>query len=123
MVVSGAKRGRQLGFPTANLALPPNQALPAAFHAYDLAECVVTEMSELEAADSVLGYYVPPATDGSRPGMHCINTHDPRRRPRFEYEGHVRAVGPKLRGECQRKRPAASEDDGVSGQHTLRLDQ
>jgi uncharacterized protein (DUF885 family) len=63
-----------------------NQALPAAFHAYDLAECVVTEMSELEAADSVLGYYVPPATDGSRPGMHCINTHDPRRRPRFEYE-------------------------------------
>ena len=43
-------------------------------------------MSELEAADSVLGYYVPPATDGSRPGVHCINTHQPRQRPRFEYE-------------------------------------
>ena len=29
VVVSGAKRGRQLGFPTANLAPPPQQALPA----------------------------------------------------------------------------------------------
>jgi uncharacterized protein (DUF885 family) len=63
-----------------------NQALPDGFHPYDIAECVVTEMSELEAADSVLGYYVPPATDGSRPGIHCINTHDPTQRPRFEYE-------------------------------------
>jgi uncharacterized protein (DUF885 family) len=63
-----------------------NQALPDGFHPYDIAECVVTEMSELEAADSVLGYYVPPATDGSRPGIHCINTHDPAQRPRFEYE-------------------------------------
>jgi uncharacterized protein (DUF885 family) len=63
-----------------------NRALPDAFHPYAIAECVVTEMSELEAADSVLGYYVPPATDGSRPGVHCINTYQPRQRPRFEYE-------------------------------------
>ena len=28
-VVPGSRRGRELGFPTANLALPPNQALPA----------------------------------------------------------------------------------------------
>src|SRR5881275_3217362 len=28
-VVPGSKRGRELGYPTANLALPPNQALPA----------------------------------------------------------------------------------------------
>jgi riboflavin kinase/FMN adenylyltransferase len=28
-VVPGAKRGRQLGFPTANLETPPHQALPA----------------------------------------------------------------------------------------------
>ena len=28
-VVPGSKRGHDLGFPTANLALPPNQALPA----------------------------------------------------------------------------------------------
>jgi riboflavin kinase/FMN adenylyltransferase len=27
--VPGSRRGRELGFPTANLALPPNQALPA----------------------------------------------------------------------------------------------
>ena len=63
-----------------------NEALPDWFTAYDIADCVVTEMSEFEASDGVLGYYVPPATDGSRPGAHCINTHDPTRRPRFEYE-------------------------------------
>lgn len=28
-VVPGSRRGRELGYPTANLALPPNQALPA----------------------------------------------------------------------------------------------
>ncbi len=28
-VVPGSKRGREMGYPTANLALPPNQALPA----------------------------------------------------------------------------------------------
>jgi uncharacterized protein (DUF885 family) len=63
-----------------------NQALPDWFHDYDIAECVVTEMSEFEASDAVLGYYIPPSTDGSRPGTHCINTHDPTLRPRFEYE-------------------------------------
>jgi uncharacterized protein (DUF885 family) len=63
-----------------------NQALPDWFHHYDIAECVVTEMSEFEASDAVLGYYIPPSTDGSRPGTHCINTHDPALRPRFEYE-------------------------------------
>jgi len=63
-----------------------NEALPDRFHAYDIAACVVTEMSEFEASDSVLGYYIPPATDGSRPGMHCVNTHSPTQRPRFEYE-------------------------------------
>jgi uncharacterized protein (DUF885 family) len=63
-----------------------NQALPDWFLDYDMAECVVTEMSEFEAADAVLGYYVPPSTDGTRPGTHCINTHNPTERPRFEYE-------------------------------------
>jgi len=63
-----------------------NQALPDWFHDYDMAECVVTEMSEFEASDAVLGYYVPPSTDGTRPGTHCINTHNPTERPRFEYE-------------------------------------
>jgi uncharacterized protein (DUF885 family) len=63
-----------------------NEALPGSFHAYDIAPCVVAEMSEFEASDSVLGYYVPPATDGSRPGTHRINTHDPTQRPRYEYE-------------------------------------
>ena len=77
--------GEILASATAALARA-NEALPDRFHTYDLAPCIVTEMSEFEATDSVLGYYVPPATDGSRPGMHCVNTHSPTQRPRFEYE-------------------------------------
>jgi uncharacterized protein (DUF885 family) len=62
------------------------QALPDWFHAYDLAPCVVREMDPVEAENSVLGYYLPPAADGSRPGTHVVNTHRPGLRPRFEYE-------------------------------------
>lgn len=43
-------------------------------------------MDPIEAKDSVLGYYQPPAADGSRPGAHVINTYAPTSRPRFEYE-------------------------------------
>jgi uncharacterized protein (DUF885 family) len=43
-------------------------------------------MNPVEAEGSVLGYYQPPAADGSRPGAHVVNTHRPPLRPRFEYE-------------------------------------
>ncbi len=61
-------------------------ALPEQFHPYDIAACVVREMDPTEAENSVLGYYQPPAADGSRPGAHVVNTCQPQLRPRFEYE-------------------------------------
>lgn len=61
-------------------------ALPDWFRPYDIAPCVVQEMDPVEAENSVLGYYQPPAAGGARPGMHVVNTHRPELRPRFEYE-------------------------------------
>jgi uncharacterized protein (DUF885 family) len=61
-------------------------AVPWWFRGYDIAPCVVREMNPVEAEGSVLGYYQPPAADGSRPGAHVVNTHRPPLRPRFEYE-------------------------------------
>ncbi|MBW4721232.1 DUF885 domain-containing protein [Saccharothrix obliqua] len=63
-----------------------NAALPRWFREYELAPCVVEAMHPVEAEGSVLAYYRPPADDGSRPGAHVLNTHDPVTRPRFEYE-------------------------------------
>jgi uncharacterized protein (DUF885 family) len=62
------------------------EALPDWFRDYPLAPCVVREMDPAEAENSVLGYYQPPAGDGSRPGAHVINTLHPKTRTRFEYE-------------------------------------
>jgi uncharacterized protein (DUF885 family) len=62
------------------------QALPDWFRGYDIAPCVVRAMDPVEAENSVLGYYRPPAGNGSRPGTHVVNTHRPGDRPRFEYE-------------------------------------
>ena len=62
------------------------EALPDWFRGYDLAPCIVREMDPAEAENSVLGYYQPPAGDGSRPGAHVINTLHPGDRTRFEYE-------------------------------------
>jgi uncharacterized protein (DUF885 family) len=61
-------------------------ALPDQFHDYDIAPCVVKEMDPAEAENAVLGYYLPPTADGSRPGAHVVNTYRPELRTRFEYE-------------------------------------
>ncbi|GAA3232406.1 DUF885 domain-containing protein [Dactylosporangium siamense] len=62
------------------------EAVPDWFAGYDIAPCVVREMDPAEAENSVLGYYVAPAADGSRPGAHVVNTFRPELRARFEYE-------------------------------------
>jgi uncharacterized protein (DUF885 family) len=61
-------------------------ALPDWFRAYPTAPCVVREMHPSESEGGVLGYYLPPASDGSRPGTHVINTYRPGIRPRYEYQ-------------------------------------
>ncbi|NUR26166.1 MAG: DUF885 domain-containing protein [Catenulispora sp.] len=61
-------------------------AVPDWFLDYDTAPCDVRVMDAAEAENSVLGYYQPPAADGSRPGAHVINTSHPASRTRFEYE-------------------------------------
>jgi uncharacterized protein (DUF885 family) len=61
-------------------------ALPRIVGRIPEAPCVVDEMSPYEARDAVLGYYQPPAADGSRPGVHWLNTSAPGTRTRYEYE-------------------------------------
>jgi uncharacterized protein (DUF885 family) len=61
-------------------------ALPAVVGRAPRAACRVDAMSAYEARDSVLGYYQPPAADGSRPAVHWLNTSAPETRTRYEYE-------------------------------------
>jgi uncharacterized protein (DUF885 family) len=61
-------------------------ALPAIVGRVPRAPCRVDEMSAYEARDAVLGYYQPPAADGSHPGVHWLNTSAPETRTRYEYE-------------------------------------
>jgi uncharacterized protein (DUF885 family) len=61
-------------------------ALPAILGRLPKAPCRVDEMSAYEARDAVLGYYQPPAADGSHPGVHWLNTSAPETRTRYEYE-------------------------------------
>ena len=61
-------------------------ALPAVVGRVPRAPCRVDEMSAYEAKDAVLGYYQPPAADGSHPGVHWLNTSAPETRTRYEYE-------------------------------------
>lgn len=62
------------------------QVLPDYFGTYHRTRCEVEEMSVLESPTAVLGYYIPPAADGSRPGRHWLNTYQPETRTTYEYE-------------------------------------
>ena len=61
-------------------------ALPGWFGRVPSVPCRVDEMSPYEAKDAVLGYYQLPSADGSRPGVHWLNTSAPGTRTRYEYE-------------------------------------
>ena len=68
-------------------ALDRAEAARAAwFERYDIPGCVIEEINPIDADNSALAYYRPPAADGSRPGAHCLLTTDPGERYRYEYE-------------------------------------
>ncbi|GLW05760.1 hypothetical protein Misp01_08900 [Microtetraspora sp. NBRC 13810] len=62
------------------------EARPGWFPAYDIPECVIEEISPIEAGNAPLAYYRPPAAGGARPGAHCVLTADPGQRFTYEYE-------------------------------------
>lgn len=61
-------------------------AVPDWFGRRHRAPCEVAPMNAAEADTSVLGYYQPPAGDGSRPGRCWLNTSHPATRTRYESE-------------------------------------
>jgi uncharacterized protein (DUF885 family) len=61
-------------------------AIPDWFGRLPQADCVMDEIPEAGAQDAPIAYYLPPATDGSRPGTYFINTTEPTTRTRFESE-------------------------------------
>lgn len=61
-------------------------AIPDWFGRLPQADCVMAEMPAGGAQDAPIAYYLPPATDGSRPGTYFINTTEPTTRTRFESE-------------------------------------
>src|SRR6185437_12451596 len=58
-------------------------AAPGWFHRMPRADCVVQAVPEAEAPVASPAYYMPPAPDGSRPGIFFTNTHEVRTRDRF----------------------------------------
>ncbi|HEY3954955.1 MAG TPA: DUF885 domain-containing protein [Streptosporangiaceae bacterium] len=56
------------------------------FPHYDIADCVIEEISPLEAGNAALAHYRPPAAGGLRPGAHCVLTAQPENRFVYEYE-------------------------------------
>jgi uncharacterized protein (DUF885 family) len=56
------------------------------FQHYDIAACEIEEINPIDADNSAMAYYRPPAVDGSRPGAYCLLTTDPGERYRYEYQ-------------------------------------
>ncbi len=56
------------------------------FPHYDIPDCVIEQINPIDAENTALAYYRPPAVDGSRPGAHCLLASDPETRFKFEYE-------------------------------------
>jgi len=62
------------------------EATPDWFGRLPVAECIVEPIPEPGAKDATIAYYLPPAEDGSRPGIYFINLTEPTTRTRFESE-------------------------------------
>ncbi|WP_315863249.1 DUF885 domain-containing protein [Amycolatopsis sp. FBCC-B4732] len=58
-------------------------AAPAWFPRVPSAGCVVRPVPAADAPVAAAAYYLPPADDGSRPGVYYTNTHEVRERDRF----------------------------------------
>jgi uncharacterized protein (DUF885 family) len=56
------------------------------FDRYEIPACVIEEINPIDADNSAMAYYRPPAVDGSRPGAFCLLTTDPGERYRYEYQ-------------------------------------
>jgi uncharacterized protein (DUF885 family) len=63
-----------------------NAATPDWFGILPKSECVLGEIPGPGAEEAPLGYYFPPAGDGTRPGTYFVNTTLPTRRTRYEAE-------------------------------------
>ena len=61
-------------------------ATPQWFGVLPRTPCVLMEVPEVGAEDAPLAFYLPPAADGSRPGMFFVNTTRPTTRTRYESE-------------------------------------
>lgn len=62
------------------------EAIPDWFGRLPEADCVMQEVPAAGAKDAPIAYYLPPATDGSRPGTYFINATEPITRTRYESE-------------------------------------
>jgi uncharacterized protein (DUF885 family) len=56
------------------------------YPAYEIPDCVIELINPIDARNTALAYYRPPAVDGSRPGAHCLLATDPGSRFRYEYQ-------------------------------------
>jgi len=63
-----------------------NAATPHWFGRLPKTPCILQQVPEVGAADAPLAFYLPPAADGSRPGVFFINTTEPTTRTRYESE-------------------------------------
>jgi uncharacterized protein (DUF885 family) len=63
-----------------------NAAAPQWFGTVPKTPCILQEVPEFGGEDAPLAFYLPPAADGSRPGVFFVNTTQPTTRARYESE-------------------------------------
>ena len=72
---------------TAHAALARAEAVrDRYFPEHGIPDCAIEPINAIDAASSALGYYQPPAVDGSRPGTFFVNASAPTTHYRYEYE-------------------------------------